>query len=134
MSEEELEDWQVAFSMAAQAMHNHGVPISCPWEGDLSDEELEKYNGLVAAIDAYLTVFPPKRDAEDYWMPIESAPSLQSIWVSTEDSGHGTGFMEPVYRMNGDSPWKNTYTMQLIDWKPTHWTRFPKPIQTKSPT
>jgi len=55
-----LEDWQVAFSMAAQAMCNHGVSISCPWEGDLDDIEMERYNGLVAAIDSYLTVFPPK--------------------------------------------------------------------------
>lgn len=65
MSEDKLEDWQIALSMAAQAMHNHGVSISCPWEGDLSDDELEKYNGLVAAIDAYLTVFPTKKDEQE---------------------------------------------------------------------
>lgn len=57
---EKLDDWQIAFSMAAQAMCNHGVPISCPWEGDLDDEEKDRFDGLVAAIDAYLTVFPPK--------------------------------------------------------------------------
>lgn len=55
---ERLEDWQVAFSMAAQAMCNHGIHISCPWEGDLSDEEMERFNGLVAAVDSYLNVFP----------------------------------------------------------------------------
>ena len=56
-----LEDWQVAFSMAAQAMCNHGIEIACPWEGDLDDVEMERYNGMVAAIDSYLTVFPPSK-------------------------------------------------------------------------
>jgi len=58
-ADSKLEDWQIAFSMAAQAMCNHGIEIACPWEGDLDDVELERYNGLVAAIDSYLKVFPP---------------------------------------------------------------------------
>lgn len=57
---EKLSDWQVAFSMAAQAMCNHGVEITCPWEGDLDGQEMERFAGMVAAIDAYLTVFPSK--------------------------------------------------------------------------
>lgn len=53
-----LERWQAAFSLAAQAMTQHGVEIACPWEGDLDDAKKERFDGLVAAVDAYLTVFP----------------------------------------------------------------------------
>lgn len=47
------DDEKFALSTAAQAMHNHGIPIACPWEGDLDDLELERFAAMVTAIHAY---------------------------------------------------------------------------------
>jgi hypothetical protein len=35
----------------AEALEQHGITIHCPWDGDLSDEEQERYEGLVAVLD-----------------------------------------------------------------------------------
>lgn len=57
-----LERWQVAFGNAAKELRKHGMEVHCPWEGDLDDAETERYNGMVEAIDAYLTVFQVRYD------------------------------------------------------------------------
>jgi hypothetical protein len=62
MDTEKLDKWQVAFAKAAEELRKHGMEVHCPWEGDLDDAELERYNGMVEAIDAYLTVFQVRYD------------------------------------------------------------------------
>jgi hypothetical protein len=47
---------QFALDAASQAFCNRGIDIACPWDGDLSDEERERFDAMVAAIDAYNSV------------------------------------------------------------------------------
>lgn len=35
----------------AEIMRNHGVEIFCEWEGELDDEEQERFDALVALLD-----------------------------------------------------------------------------------
>jgi hypothetical protein len=42
---------QALIAKMAEALEAHGVTIYCPWDGDLSDEEIERYEGLVAVLD-----------------------------------------------------------------------------------
>jgi hypothetical protein len=37
---------------AAEEMNNHGIDISLPWDGDLDDLERERFDALVAALEA----------------------------------------------------------------------------------
>jgi hypothetical protein len=61
------DDRQFAITAAAQAFCNRGISIACPWEGDLDDEERERFDALVAAITAYndtLALSPVKGDGQ----------------------------------------------------------------------
>ncbi len=51
-----LPERQFALTAAAQAFCNRGITIACPWEGDLDDEERERFEALVAAIDSYVAL------------------------------------------------------------------------------
>jgi sugar phosphate isomerase/epimerase len=46
-----LNETQSLIAKMAEALEAHGVRIYCPWDGDLSDEEQERYEGLAAALD-----------------------------------------------------------------------------------
>jgi hypothetical protein len=37
---------------AAEEMNNHGIDIGLPWDGDLDDLERERFDALVAALEA----------------------------------------------------------------------------------
>lgn len=41
----------VLLDKMATAMRQHGIEIYCPWDGDMSDEEQERYEALVAVLD-----------------------------------------------------------------------------------
>lgn len=47
------EQRQWALTAASQAFCNRGIEISVPWDGDLDDLEQERFDAMVAAIDAY---------------------------------------------------------------------------------
>jgi hypothetical protein len=53
------EDRQHALSAASQAFQNRGIDIACPWDGDLDDLERERFDAMVAAIDAYNELASP---------------------------------------------------------------------------
>lgn len=65
------ENWRFAITGAAQAFCNRGITIACPWEGDLDDEERERFDALVAAIDSFNALRSPpikaqaEREGED---------------------------------------------------------------------
>lgn len=62
----DLSEREWAITAAAQAFCNRGIIIACPWEGDLDDEERERFDALVAAIDSYnALVSPPKAGARE---------------------------------------------------------------------
>jgi sugar phosphate isomerase/epimerase len=44
----------------AEALERHGITIHCPWDGDLDDEEQERYEGLVAVLDVVEASLKPK--------------------------------------------------------------------------
>lgn len=41
----------VLLDKMATTMRQHGIEIYCPWDGDMSDEERERYEALVAVLD-----------------------------------------------------------------------------------
>ncbi len=44
-------DTQALIAKMAEALEAGGITIHCPWDGDLSDEEMERYEGLVSVLD-----------------------------------------------------------------------------------
>jgi len=48
MNEEEFTNLNC--EIAAAFLENHGIPISMPWHGDMSDLERERFDGLLAAV------------------------------------------------------------------------------------
>jgi len=46
-----LNSTQELLRTMAEALERHGITIYCPWDGDLSDEEQERFAGLVAVLD-----------------------------------------------------------------------------------
>lgn len=63
------------------------------------------------------------------WRDIETAPVGKPVWVATEYDGYSAGFMLPCYRQTLHAPWKALYTLEVIDWVPTHWQPLPTPPQ-----
>lgn len=45
-----------AIEAAAQVFCDNGLEITCPWHGDMDDIERERYDALVAALEAALAV------------------------------------------------------------------------------
>jgi hypothetical protein len=80
------EDRQHALSAASQAFQNRGIDIACPWDGDLDDLERERFDAMVAAIDAYneLTHPPSGEDGEVKVKPLQ--------WSRWDDGGEDAIF------------------------------------------
>jgi hypothetical protein len=84
-----LNDTQTLIARMAEALETHGVTIYCPWDGDLSDEEQERYEGLVAALDVVekhykVGVFRETVDkaiefARDYLKPVDRYELEQGV-------------------------------------------------------
>ncbi len=46
-----LNSTQILLRAMAEALEAHGITVHCPWDGDLSDDEQERFEGLVAVLD-----------------------------------------------------------------------------------
>lgn len=105
--EQELtEEQRFAITAAAQAFCNRGITISCPWEGDLDDEEREQFDALVAAIDAHNTILRRSSDEQAEvvefgwaWRNRDDGPAARWDFVTTKYAWLDRDFIEckPVY-------------------------------------
>lgn len=102
-------DWPVAHKLqleaAAAELGHHGIDIALPWEGTLDDLERDRFNGLVAAIEAAERVKRPKIISQEELARITEL-AQEYIRPAAPREGHQT---IAVYGKLMDALWSNLW-------------------------
>lgn len=64
---------QTLLKAMADALCEHGLDISCPWDGDLTDLEQERFDGLVAVLDVVEAKHPKIASTDELLKALKDA-------------------------------------------------------------
>jgi len=116
------DDRQHALSAASQAFQNRGIDIACPWDGDLDDLERERFDAMVAAIDAYNELTPPPSGEAGEVITWQWRPKHGGEWrymaPDATEADHDKSICEyrPLYALR-TSPPPSGEAGEVVEWR-----------------